>query len=255
MWENQKAPHPYLPPRVETSELLKTIKHRRDLFLIFTFFKKKKEKTRILWTGSFRRISKGTIIPQILRVKAQACCITKKCWRAFFVCCYGIKTEYASLCRDVTYPHIANIFLGGNPKRKKEKKKKTLVWSLVLGVPGPGVPSTGPRWSWWMMLWLGGWLVGLSEGVSLSGSWLLVGWSVGWLGAVRTTLISSMAVPEHPPISGATAEGGSVEASGCSCPKWYSSLPPAGGSTEGRKPSRTCSHVRVFLVFFVLTNK
>lgn len=32
MWENQKAPHPYLPPRVETSELLKTIKHRRDLF-------------------------------------------------------------------------------------------------------------------------------------------------------------------------------------------------------------------------------
>lgn len=38
MWENQKAPHPYFPPRVETSELLKTIKHRRDLFFNFYFF-------------------------------------------------------------------------------------------------------------------------------------------------------------------------------------------------------------------------
>lgn len=101
-----------------------------------------------------------------------------------------------------------------------------------------------------------GWLVGRSVGGCVFERQLTSGWLVSWL--VGSSENDSGLFDGGTGTSSyicATAEGGSVEASGCSCPKWYSSLPPAGGSTEGRKPSRTCSHVREFFGFFVLTNK
>lgn len=191
-----------------------------------------------MWTGSFRRISKGTIMPQILRVKAQACCITKKCWRAFFVCCYWIKTEYASLCRDVTYPHIANIFLRGNPKREKKKKNKPLVWNLVHNpLPHHQAGEFLGRGSRPQVLGGAdgrrcGWLVGL---VVLSGGrvvkrQLTFGRLVGWL-VWSTEIIWSLCwrcwnVLQF--LVQLRRGVGSIKASGCSCPKLYSSLPLAG---------------------------
>lgn len=47
MWEKQNAPHPHeTPPRVETSELLLTIKHLRDLLFSFLLFLKKGKKPK-----------------------------------------------------------------------------------------------------------------------------------------------------------------------------------------------------------------
>lgn len=70
--------------------------------------------------------------------KAQACCVTKKCWRAF-VCCSEVNRVCISFCCDVTSPHIANIFLGGNANLR-------LAFGLTCssflgGMAGISVPS------------------------------------------------------------------------------------------------------------------
>lgn len=79
----------------------------------------------VVWSCSVRRISKddATNPP----IKAQACCITKKCWRAF---CMFIWNE-TRVCCDVTYPHIANIFLGGHANLRLTLR---LILVLIFGL-------------------------------------------------------------------------------------------------------------------------
>lgn len=80
----------------------------------------------------------------------------------------------------MTYPHIANIFLGGNPKRKKEKKKKT--FSLESSSRGSWARGPVHRSSVELMDdVVVGWLVGRSVGGCVFERQLTSGWLVGWL--------------------------------------------------------------------------
>lgn len=75
-----------------------------------------------------------------LETKAQACCITKKCWGAFCMLIW-IQAEYASLLWCDLSPHC-QYFLGGNPnfflswKKRKKTEACFLVFFLIFFFQG-----------------------------------------------------------------------------------------------------------------------
>lgn len=74
---------------------------------------------------------------QILRLKHKLAALQRSA-EELFVCCYGIK-QYAFLCCDVTYPHIANIFLGGNTNLclTFRLKSSSYFWGGIAGLLFP----------------------------------------------------------------------------------------------------------------------